>query len=99
MAEQRRPLTEGLQQVQAADNKVEKAFVFGKHQAARPNGAETPTAQVNRVQLSTRIRDDYFKALKRASLERQMDGIEPSTIVEIIEEALEPWLQSKGYLR
>ncbi|MBX3396722.1 MAG: hypothetical protein KF841_15300 [Phycisphaerae bacterium] len=99
MAEQRRSLTEGLQQVQEAGDKVEKAFVFGKHQAARPNGDETPATVVNRVQLSTRIRDDYFKALKRASLERQMNGIEPSTIVEIIEEALEPWLKSKGYLR
>ncbi|RIK66926.1 MAG: hypothetical protein DCC65_08240 [Planctomycetota bacterium] len=99
MADQRRSLTEGLQQPPPADTKVEKAFVFGKPAAARPNGAETPATQVNRAQLSTRIRDDYFRALKRASLERQMDGVEPSTIVEIIEEALEPWLKSNGYLR
>lgn len=97
MAEQRRSLTEGLQQAKSADNKVEQSFVFGKPN--RANGAEAPAVVLNRVQLSTRIRDDYFKALKRASLERQMDGVEPSTIVEIIEEALEPWLTAKGYLR
>lgn len=98
MAEQRRSLTEGLQQAPSADMRVEKAFVFGKPQVAMASSTGLSTPIQNRVQLSTRIREDFFKALKRASLERQMNGVEPSTIVEIIEEALEPWLTSNGYL-
>lgn len=96
MAEQRRSLTEALQATPAADSNVEEAFVFGKPK--RTNPTNTQPSALNRVQLSTRIRDDYFKAIKRASLERQMDGIEPSSIVEIIEEAIEPWLRANGYL-
>jgi hypothetical protein len=45
-----------------------------------------------------RIRVDYARALKRASLQRQLDGVEPNQIQGIIEACLEPWLQSHGYL-
>lgn len=38
------------------------------------------------------------KALKRASLERQLQGVEPSRLQDILEEALEPWLKANGYL-
>ncbi len=99
MAEQRRSLIEGIQTVvPSVDNRVEKAFVMGQQPAGKANGPSSTTAVINRVQLSTRIRDDFFKALKRASLERQMDGIEPNTMVEILEEALEPWLRANGFL-
>lgn len=99
MAEQRRSLTEGLAVTpQAPDPQVEKSFVFTKAPGHRPQSAAAPTPAINRVQLSSRIRDDYFAALKRASLERQMSRVEPSTIVEILEEALEPWLKNNGYL-
>jgi len=37
-------------------------------------------------------------ALKRASLERQLQGTEPSTLRDILEEAIEPWLRTNGYL-
>jgi len=98
MAEQRRSLTEGIQELPTVDRNVEKAFVRGDAPAKTQNGTTTTTTAVKRVHFSTRIRDDYFKALKRASLERQIDGIEPSTIVEILEQALGPWLESNGYL-
>ncbi len=97
MADQRRSLTEGIQRTPAANNKVEEAFVFGDQPNNKPSGGTQSAPTINRVQLSTRVREDFFKALKRASLERQMDGVEPSTIVEILEEALEPWLKSNGY--
>jgi hypothetical protein len=51
------------------------------------------------VPLSTRIRSDFFAALKRASLERQLSKSEPHTLIEILEQAIEPWLKSNGYLR
>jgi hypothetical protein len=51
-----------------------------------------------RSPFSTRIRTDFTIALKRASLERQLAGVEPNSLVEILEQVLEPWLKSNGYL-
>jgi hypothetical protein len=51
-----------------------------------------------RSPLSTRLRTDYTKALKRASLDRQLKGVEPNTVCDILEQALEPWLKANGYL-
>ncbi len=52
----------------------------------------------SRVGLTTRIRSDFATALKRASLERQLNGVSPHTLQDILEEALQPWLRSNGYL-
>lgn len=57
------------------------------------NGATTSSPQLNRVPISTRIREDFARALKRASLERQLNGVEPSTLQAFLEEAIEPWLR------
>jgi hypothetical protein len=51
------------------------------------------TNVAGRVGLTTRIRSDYATALKRASLERQLQGVKPSTLQDILEEALQPWLR------
>ncbi len=78
----------------AVDKAKEREFVYG-------DKAPPPQSQpksVNRVPISTRIREDFAKAIKRASLERQLHGIEPNTQIDILEEALEPWLKSNGYL-
>ena len=42
---------------------------------------------------------DLAQALKRASLERKLDGQTPDTVQEILEELLEPWLHEHGYLK
>ena len=53
---------------------------------------------MNRMPLTTRVRGDIGEALKRASLERQLAGIEPNAVQDILDAALEPWLRSNGYL-
>jgi hypothetical protein len=58
-----------------------------------------PLGTSNRVPLTTRIRVEFATALKRASLERQLDGVEPNSLQDIVEAALEPWLRSGGYLK
>ncbi|OWK34901.1 hypothetical protein [Fimbriiglobus ruber] len=63
-----------------------------------PNPSEKKKPAISRVPLTTRIRSDYAAALKRASLERQLHGLEPSAILDILEDALEPWLKTRGYL-
>lgn len=95
----RRPLIDGLKPP-SVDPKVEKDFVF---QAKPPGPLDTSTpnhsgSAVARSPISTRIRADFASALKRTSLERQLNGIEPSTLQDILEEAIEPWLKTNGCL-
>lgn len=99
MAE-RRPLVEGLKPRTEAERKAEAQFVF--QEKAAPAAAETPAApphpQVSRLPLTTRVRADLAQALKRASLERQLQNVQPNSVQDILEAALEPWLRANGYL-
>jgi hypothetical protein len=90
------------------DRQVEEAFVFGGKAApeAPPKAPASEAGEgkgkaanaAGRVPLTTRIRTDFGNALKRASLQRQLEGVEPNTVQDILEEALEPWLREHGYL-
>ncbi len=93
MAE-RRSLADGLK---PPERTAEAAFVYNTKPADGPP-APARRAAVGRSPLTTRIRTDLATALKRASLERQLNGVEPSAVQEILEEALEPWLKTNGYL-
>jgi hypothetical protein len=105
MAE-RRTLIDGLKNpAPPVDPQMEKAFVFGGKTPAEAEPVAPPppaspqlTATSSRVPISTRMRSDFATGLKRASLERQLGGIEPNTLQDILEEALEPWLKAHGYL-
>jgi hypothetical protein len=110
MAE-RRPLVAGLKPESGIDPNVEAQFVFaGKAKADEPPPPKAPPAAeardgkgqagsaVSRVPLTTRVRSDFAAALKRASLQRQLEGVYPQTLQDILEEALEPWLRANGYL-
>lgn len=105
MAE-RRPLTAGLKPPGDADPDLEKQFVYGDKtgQPPRSQTADKPREgkgqpAVSRLPLTTRVRTDFAAALKRASLERQLAGEFPNTLQDILEEALEPWLRSHGYVK
>jgi len=95
---ERRSLTEGIKTpVPAVNPELERQFVHGTKMAATPSPATSqPSA---RVPISTRIRAEYAESLKRASLERQLNKVEPNTLQDILEEAIEPWLRSNGYIR
>ena len=88
---------------------AEKEFVYADKRSSgsdpRPPSPSPTSAPregkgraMSRVPLTTRIRSDFAIALKRASLERQLQGVEPSAILDILEEALEPWLRTNGYI-
>jgi hypothetical protein len=99
MAE-RRSLTEGIKPpTPPVDQQRERDFLNAAKSTA-PNAA--PPAQKNphsRVPISTRIRTEHADALKRASLQRQLENVEPNTLQDILEEAIEPWLRTNGYIR
>ena len=50
------------------------------------------------IPVNVRIRLQIAAALKTAALQRELQGIEPFTKREIVEQALEPWLKKNGYL-
>jgi hypothetical protein len=83
------------------DPAKEKEFVLAGtvKRPEPPARATVPQPTVpSRVPISTRMRGDFAAALKRASLERQLGGIEPHTLTDILEQAVEPWLRTNGYL-
>ncbi len=102
---ERRQLIEGLTSQPVLDPNLEKEFVYGskrKPEQATPVMAPREEGRgvrpLSSLPLTTRIRSDLAEALKRASLQRQLDGANPQTIKDILEELLEPWLKSNGYL-
>jgi hypothetical protein len=103
----RRTLVEGLKKpADAAEADKEKAFVYGekapaaeKVEATLPASIQAAANVLTRVQFSTRMRADFAELLKRASLERQLEKVQPNTLQDILEEAIEPWLRTHGYLK
>jgi hypothetical protein len=67
---------------------------------SQPSRAPKPAAVITPglIPVNVRVRPEIAAALQTASLERQLQGIEPSSKREIVEEALEPWLRANGYL-
>jgi len=96
----RRPLVDGVKSPPpSVDPKLERDFVYGDKRSDASSSAQTqPVAPHSRVPISTRVRSDFAAALKRASLERQLNSQEPNTLQDILEQAIEPWLRSNGYL-
>jgi hypothetical protein len=108
----RRPLTDGLKPEPEIDPKIARDFVYQDKpksgagasepkpasQARLAAGNMNPTAQSSLVPLTARIPTEKFQALKRASFERQLQGVEPNSMQDIVEEALTPWLRKHGYL-
>lgn len=93
---ERRALTEGLKPPPPpVDTHREQQFM----QAAKSNiPVPSIPSPVSRVPISTRMRGDFAELLKRASLERQLNKVEPNSLQDILEQAVEPWLKANGYL-
>ena len=91
----RRPLVQGVAPVNAPKppmpSEAERRFVYGEKK-------QSTVVELVREPISTRLRGDLAKALKRAVLERKLAGESPDTVQEILDDALEPWLRAHGYL-
>lgn len=101
MAGERRSLIDGLKATPEIDPKLEKDYVYRKPGGSnvQPVAANVANAgSVARVAISTRMRTDFAEALRRASLQRQLEKVEPNSLVGILEDAVEPWLREKGYI-
>jgi len=63
--------------------------------------AQKPTNRfqpVGLIPVTVRLRPEIAGALKRASLERELAGEAVFTQQSLVEQVLEPWLSSEGYL-
>jgi hypothetical protein len=67
--------------------------------AAAQVPASSPLTGVGRVPVGARVRTELAAAVKYASLDRQMKCIEPNSMQDILEEALELWLHKHGLLK
>ena len=65
-----------------------------RRRRTKPSGI-TP---VGLIPVTVRLRPEIASALKRASLERQLNGLATYTQQDIVEEALVPWLQAEGLI-
>lgn len=92
----RKPTTDQPQDDAAFTPQIEYRGEGTEPAVAAVQSLSSPT--IARAPISTRIRGDIAAALKRASLQRQLDKVEPNAISDILEIALEPWLKSHGYL-
>lgn len=94
---QHRTLIEGMKATPASvttiDPAKEREIVFGPKAVTT-----TPSLKPRTAGLNTRVREDLFAALKRASLQRQLDHLHPNTIADLVEEALQHWLKANGYI-
>ncbi len=104
---ERRPLTVGIDSpAPPVDLETARKFIHGDKApadlASSPRQSQKQTSSAaqthSRVPISTRMRGDFAAALKRCSLERQLAGIEPNTLQDILEQAVEPWLKENGYI-
>jgi hypothetical protein len=64
----------------------------------QPETKDEESHHMGRAPLTIRFPSHFAKALKNASLDRQMKGIKPYKLQDILEQAVEPWLRSNGYL-
>lgn len=69
----------------------------GSTKPRKPKRSKAVTP-IGLIPVTVRLRPEIAGALKRASLERQLSGEEPYTQQDLVELALEPWLQSEGYI-
>ena len=85
---------------ESAELPIEQPIVI-----AEPDAVALPVTQpdrsilpqiTGRVPVTTRCRPEVASALKRASLQRQLQGAEPYYVQDILEVALENWLREKG---
>lgn len=94
----RRTLVDGLSATPLdLPSKREREFVYKGPNRAQ--SAVAPTKKpLRRSALTTRLRDDYVAALKRLSLERQLEGQHPNTLQDFLEAAIGDWLEVQGRL-
>lgn len=96
--ESRTPIPESSRHraISSSEAVTQSAVIASKARHRRTKS--TGVIPVGLIPVTVRLRPELAGALKRASLERQLQGDALFTQQELVERALEPWLRSEGYL-
>lgn len=94
ITQERRPPTAG----QADGEREPAARPLSVDSSPRRRRKASTITPVGLIPVTVRLRPELAGALKRASLERQLYGEPLFTLQDLVENALEPWLRSQGYL-
>ena len=106
---ERRTLVDGIKESSKLSEKEEE-FIYGEKKPSGssstaehvPQTAPNPVSAVlpnmtGRIPVTTRCRPEVASAIKRVSLQRQLAGIELYTVQDIMEQALEQWLELNNH--
>lgn len=93
--ERRAPKAEPVNFSRPRDQLPRHASASGQPRNGNSSVRVTP---IGLIPITVRLRPEIAGALKRVSLERQLTGEAPFTQQDLVEQALEPWLRSEGYL-
>jgi hypothetical protein len=87
-------------EAQTLKRSEERSPLHRKKSSPNMNGFEKASrvAPIGLVPVTVRLSPELAGALKRASLERQLNGVSTFTQQEIVQHLLEPWLKKEGYL-
>ena len=104
----RRPLSEGLKPpAPPVDLETARRFIHAEKLSAETGEGGQPVApkqSPSATQNLSRRPDQHAnsrrlcRGFETCSLERQLNGTEPNTLQDILEEAIEPWLKNNGYI-
>jgi hypothetical protein len=97
ITQERRPLRTEEPNLSIAAERTARSFTAEQPQKRRRTKSAGVTP-VGLIPVTVRLRPEVAGALKRASLERQLSGDDMFTQQDLVEQALEPWLRSNGYL-
>jgi hypothetical protein len=103
ITQESRPVT-SVPQVEKVEAEKKRAMAIESDRELHATPRKPAKRKATRLQpvglipVTIRLRPEIAGALKRASLERQLNGEETFTQQEIVENALEPWLSEEGYL-
>ncbi len=75
-----------------------KSHTLESSNKSRPKRKGSRLQPVGLIPVTVRLRPEIAGALKRASLERQLEGEEIFSQQDLVESALEPWLRDEGFL-
>lgn len=98
--ERRAPMTESSSELSIVSERSSRisTSTLTDQPNRRRKAKSAGVTPVGLIPVTIRLRPEIAGALKRASLERQLHGEDLFTQQDLVEQSLEPWLRSNGYL-
>ncbi len=83
---------------ESQDSALSDSFTEERPARAPRRAKQAAVMSPGLISVNVRVRPEIGAALQTASLQRQLQGVEPFSKREIVEEAMEQWLRENGCL-